>query len=156
MAAIEARRQKEAAEEAERRRQAKEAAKHKPEQAKRPKFDFQKERPQVMVAVANALQAANNLVNSCRVSAASSRTSVSPCSTFASTSIASWRVSPRAPRFRKTSTRPKLLDELLSDMSSSSPTRSMWELLSMRMRKLSRPFNFTTGQVETLHLIGRN
>lgn len=73
MAAVEARRQKESAEEAERRRKMKEDMKNKPAptsaaQAKRPKFDFQKEKPQIMVAVANALQAANNLVNSCRVS----------------------------------------------------------------------------------------
>jgi len=69
MAAIEARRQKEAAEEAERRRKAKEDLKNRPRQAaqpQRPKFDFQKEKPQIMVAVATAIQAANNLVNSCR------------------------------------------------------------------------------------------
>ena len=71
MAALESRRQKEAAEEAERRRKAKEELRNKPAlaaaQAKRPKFDFQKEKPQIMVAVANALQSANGLVNSCRV-----------------------------------------------------------------------------------------
>ncbi|WVW86142.1 hypothetical protein I302_108183 [Kwoniella bestiolae CBS 10118] len=67
MAALEARRQKEAAEEAERRRKAKEDAKRKgPAQPKRPPFDFQKEKPQIMVAIANAIQCANNLVNSCR------------------------------------------------------------------------------------------
>jgi len=74
MSAVEARRQKEAAEEAERRRKAKEEMRNKPAaaaaQAKRPKFDFQKEKPQIMVGVSNALQAANNLVNSCRVSGA--------------------------------------------------------------------------------------
>lgn len=77
MAAIEARRQKEAAEEAERRRQMKEDMKNKPAakaQPKRPKFEFEKEKPQIMVAVASALQSANNLVNSCRVS----RRSVTP------------------------------------------------------------------------------
>ncbi|OCF61240.1 hypothetical protein L486_00886 [Kwoniella mangroviensis CBS 10435] len=67
MAALEARRQKEAAEEAERRRKAKEDAKKKGSQPKRPPFDFQKEKPQVMVAIANAIQCANNLVNSCRL-----------------------------------------------------------------------------------------
>ncbi|WWC91674.1 uncharacterized protein L201_006620 [Kwoniella dendrophila CBS 6074] len=71
MAALEARRQREAAEEAERRRQAKEDAKKrgpnvKP-QPKRPPFDFQKEKPQMMVSIANAIQCANNLVNSCRL-----------------------------------------------------------------------------------------
>ncbi|WVQ84468.1 hypothetical protein IAT38_006620 [Cryptococcus sp. DSM 104549] len=70
MAAIEARRQKEAAEEAERRRQAKEEAKSKknqPKQPKRPPFNFEREKPAIMVAVANAIQCANNLVNSCRL-----------------------------------------------------------------------------------------
>jgi hypothetical protein len=70
MAAIEARRQKEAAEEAERRRKAKEEMKNKPKQAaqpQRPKFDFVREKPQIMIAVATAIQAANDLVNSCRV-----------------------------------------------------------------------------------------
>ncbi|WVR07700.1 hypothetical protein IAU60_004742 [Kwoniella sp. DSM 27419] len=66
MAALEARRQKEAAEEAERRRQAKEDAKKRGAQPKRPPFNFQREKPQIMVAVANAIQCANNLVNSCR------------------------------------------------------------------------------------------
>ncbi|WWC71991.1 uncharacterized protein I206_105950 [Kwoniella pini CBS 10737] len=68
MAALESRRQKEALEEAERRRQAKEDAKKrgKAPQPKRPPFDFQKEKPQVMVSIANAIQCANNLVNSCR------------------------------------------------------------------------------------------
>lgn len=71
MAALEMRRQKDAAEEAERRRVMKEnqkkggpAAKPKP----KPKFDLQKEKPNIMVSVATALQAANNLVNSMRVS----------------------------------------------------------------------------------------
>jgi hypothetical protein len=68
MANVEARRQKEAAEEAERRRQAKLAGKNTTPQPKRPKFDFEREKPKVMVAVANAIQCANNLVNSCRVS----------------------------------------------------------------------------------------
>jgi hypothetical protein len=71
MAAIEARRQKDAAEEAERRRKAKEDLKTRPKQApqpQRPKFDFQKEKPQIMIAVANAIQSANTLVNACRVS----------------------------------------------------------------------------------------
>ncbi|OCF38205.1 hypothetical protein I317_07245 [Kwoniella heveanensis CBS 569] len=66
MAALEARRQKEAAEEAERRRKAKEDAKKRGSQPKRPPFDFQKEKPQIMISVANAIQCANNLVNSCR------------------------------------------------------------------------------------------
>jgi hypothetical protein len=56
MANVEARRQKEAAEEAV------------TPQPKRPKFDFEREKPKVMVSVANAIQCANNLVNSCRVS----------------------------------------------------------------------------------------
>lgn len=64
MAAIESRRQRESQEEAERRRQAKLDRKNQP---KRPKFNFEKEKPQIMVAVANASQAANNLVNSCRL-----------------------------------------------------------------------------------------
>lgn len=68
MTALEARRQKDAAEEAERRRIAKEELKRGKNQPKRPKFDFEKEKPQIMVSVATALQAANNLVNSCRVS----------------------------------------------------------------------------------------
>nr|XP_031860429.1 uncharacterized protein CI109_004039 [Kwoniella shandongensis]KAA5527501.1 hypothetical protein CI109_004039 [Kwoniella shandongensis] len=67
MAALEARRQKEAAEEAERRRIAKEDAKKKGSQPKRPPFNFEKEKPAIMVAVANAIQCANNLVNSCRL-----------------------------------------------------------------------------------------
>lgn len=68
MANVEARRQKEAAEEQERRRQAKLAAKNPTPQPKKPKFDFEREKPKVMVSVANAIQCANNLVNSCRVS----------------------------------------------------------------------------------------
>lgn len=68
MANIEARRQREAAEEQERRRQAKSQMKQGTPQPKKPKFDFQKEKPQVMISVANAIQCANNLVNSCRVS----------------------------------------------------------------------------------------
>lgn len=67
MAALEARRQKDAAEEAERRRQMKENMKKGQAQPKRPKFDLQKERPNIMVGIATALQAANNLVNSMRV-----------------------------------------------------------------------------------------
>lgn len=35
-------------------------------QPKRPPFDFAKERPQVLVSIANASQAASNLVNACR------------------------------------------------------------------------------------------
>ncbi|KAL7418472.1 hypothetical protein Q5752_006930 [Cryptotrichosporon argae] len=71
MAAIEARRERERIEEEERRRKAKEEAKSRAKQpvAKqppRPKFDFVKEKPQIMVAIANAIQAANNLVNACR------------------------------------------------------------------------------------------
>jgi len=68
MANVDARRQKEAAEEAERRRQAKLQSKNPTPQPKRPKFDFEREKPKVMVSVANAIQCANNLVNSCRVS----------------------------------------------------------------------------------------
>lgn len=75
MEALTIRRQREAEQEAERRRKAREEmlkAKKAPVQTaaqpKRPKFDFQKEKPQVLVAVANAIQTANNLVNSCRVS----------------------------------------------------------------------------------------
>lgn len=67
MAALEQRRQKEALEEQERRRQMKEAQKRGAQQPKRPKFDFQKEKPQVLVSIANAIQAANNLVNACRL-----------------------------------------------------------------------------------------
>jgi hypothetical protein len=39
----------------------------KAKQPKRPPFDFAKEKPQILVAIANASQAANNLVNACRV-----------------------------------------------------------------------------------------
>ena len=73
MEALTVRRQREADEEAERRRQAKLNLTKQGNQPKRPKFDFQKEKPQVMVAVANAIQSANNLVNSCRVSRAQFR-----------------------------------------------------------------------------------
>lgn len=66
MAAVEARRQREAEEEAERRRKAKASRKQQAAQPRRPKFNFEKEKPQVMAAVANALQASSNLVNSCR------------------------------------------------------------------------------------------
>ncbi|GFZ48656.1 hypothetical protein JCM24511_06405 [Saitozyma sp. JCM 24511] len=66
MASIEARRQREAAEEAERRRKMKEDSKKKPAQQQRPKFDLQKEKPQIMVSIANAIQAASVLVNACR------------------------------------------------------------------------------------------
>lgn len=45
-----------------------EMAKAKAKQPKRPPFDFAKEKPQVLVSIANASQAANNLVNACRVS----------------------------------------------------------------------------------------
>ncbi len=68
MAALEATRQREAIQEAERRRKAKEDLKKRGAQPQRPKFDFQKEKPQVLVSVANAVQAASNLVNACRVS----------------------------------------------------------------------------------------
>ncbi len=56
--------------EAARRKAAEEGAKRKQaaKQPKRPPFDFLKERPQVLVSIANASQAANNLVNACRVS----------------------------------------------------------------------------------------
>ena len=68
MEALTIRRQREAEQEAERRRQTKDALKNAKAQPKRPKFDFEREKPQVMVSVANAIQSANNLVNSCRVS----------------------------------------------------------------------------------------
>jgi hypothetical protein len=71
MASIEARRQREAAEEAERRRKMKEDSKKKPAQQQRPKFDLQREKPQIMVSIANAIQAASVLVNACRVSRSS-------------------------------------------------------------------------------------
>lgn len=45
-----------------------EMKKPKPKQTPQKKFDLQRERPNVMVSVANALQAANVLVNSMRVS----------------------------------------------------------------------------------------
>ncbi|TXT04425.1 uncharacterized protein COLE_07244 [Cutaneotrichosporon oleaginosum] len=67
MAQVEARRRAEAEQEAERRRKAKEerkSAKHAP---KRPKFNFEKEKPQVLSSVANANLAASNLVNSIRL-----------------------------------------------------------------------------------------
>lgn len=69
MAALELRRQKDAAEEAERRRLMKESQKKGVAQPKpKIKFDLQKEKPNIMVSVATAIQAANNLVNSMRVS----------------------------------------------------------------------------------------
>ncbi|OWZ72599.1 hypothetical protein AYX14_01923 [Cryptococcus neoformans] len=67
MAEIEERRRKDAAEEAENRRKLKEQGKKKSQQPKRPPFNFEKEKPQIMVAVANAIQCANNLVNACRL-----------------------------------------------------------------------------------------
>ena len=121
MAALEARRQREQLEEQERRRLAKEEAKRGKNQPKRPKFDFQKEKPQIMVAVATALQAANNLVNSCRVSAASCRDCIGnfgPIADSASILTERSRMSPRAPRSRRISTRPSWRDERLSDTSS--------------------------------------
>ncbi len=51
--------------EAEAKRLAAERAKNAP---KRIPFDFAKERPQILVSIANASQSANNLVNACRVS----------------------------------------------------------------------------------------
>lgn len=66
MSALEETRRREALEEAERRRKLKEQQKKGTPEPKRPKFDFQKEKPNVLVAVANAIQCANNLVNSCR------------------------------------------------------------------------------------------
>jgi hypothetical protein len=63
MAAVEERRQREAEEESQRRKKAKELRKNAP---KRPKFNFEKEKPQVMASVANANVAASHLVNSCR------------------------------------------------------------------------------------------
>nr|ODN91769.1 hypothetical protein L203_01020 [Cryptococcus depauperatus CBS 7841] len=68
MAEIETRRVREAEEEAERKRKVKEQSKRKrASQPKRPPFNFEKEKPQIMVAVANAIQCANNLVNACRL-----------------------------------------------------------------------------------------
>ncbi|KIR53498.1 hypothetical protein I315_04091 [Cryptococcus gattii Ru294] len=67
MAEIEERRRKAAAEEVENRRKLKEQGKKKNQQPKRPPFNFEKEKPQIMVAVANAIQCANNLVNACRL-----------------------------------------------------------------------------------------
>ncbi len=49
-----------------RRRQEEEAARARAKQPKRPPFNFAKEKPQVLVSIANASQAANNLVNACR------------------------------------------------------------------------------------------
>ena len=74
MAALEQRRQKDMLEEQERRRKMKEEAKRGNKQGAAgnkqvKKFDLARERPNVMVSVANALQAANVLVNSMRVSA---------------------------------------------------------------------------------------
>lgn len=63
-------RQKLAEEETHRRKQKekerleKERAKNQP---KRPPFNFEKEKPQILVSIANASQAAINLVNACRV-----------------------------------------------------------------------------------------
>lgn len=67
MATVEARRKREAEEEAERRRVAKETRKNQAKQPKRPTFNFDKEKPKIMVVVADALQAANSLINSCRL-----------------------------------------------------------------------------------------
>jgi hypothetical protein len=48
----------------------KERAKNQP---KRPPFNFEKEKPQILVSIANASQAAINLTNACRVSLADFR-----------------------------------------------------------------------------------
>jgi hypothetical protein len=48
----------------EKERLAKEKAKNQP---KRPPFNFEKEKPQILISIANASQAAINLVNACRV-----------------------------------------------------------------------------------------
>jgi hypothetical protein len=66
MAEVETRRKREAEDEAARRKRAKEAKKLRKYEPRRPKFDFEKEKPKVMTAVASATQAATNLVNSCR------------------------------------------------------------------------------------------
>lgn len=67
MAQVEARRRAEAEAEAEKRRKAKEARKNAKHAPKRPKFNLEKEKPQVLSAVANANLTASNLVNSCRL-----------------------------------------------------------------------------------------
>lgn len=67
MAQVEARRRTEAEAEAERRRKAKEERKNAKHAPKRPKFNFEKEKPQVLSSVANANLAASNLVNACRL-----------------------------------------------------------------------------------------
>lgn len=48
----------------EKERMDKERAKNQP---KRPPFNFEKEKPQILVSIANASQAAINLTNACRV-----------------------------------------------------------------------------------------
>lgn len=68
MAALEARRQKDIEEEAERRRKMKEDMKKGANKPPVKKFDLNKERPNVMLSVANASAAANGLVNSMHVS----------------------------------------------------------------------------------------
>lgn len=67
MEQIEARRRREAEEEAERRRKAKEERKSAKNAPKRPKFNFEREKPAVLSAVAQANLAASNLVNACRL-----------------------------------------------------------------------------------------
>ncbi|BEJ17938.1 hypothetical protein CspHIS471_0702150 [Cutaneotrichosporon sp. HIS471] len=67
MAQVEARRRSEAEAEAEKRRKAKQERKNAKHAPKRPKFNFEKEKPQVLSSVAIANLAASNLVNSCRL-----------------------------------------------------------------------------------------
>lgn len=66
MEEIEARRRREAEEEAEKRRKAKAERKAAKNMPQRPKFNFEREKPAIMTSVATAIQAASNLVNSCR------------------------------------------------------------------------------------------
>lgn len=68
MADIEGRRRREAEYEAEQRKKAKEERKRgKISKNIRPRFNFEKEKPAIMQAVATAIQSANNLVNACRL-----------------------------------------------------------------------------------------
>ncbi|TYJ54213.1 hypothetical protein B9479_005139 [Cryptococcus floricola] len=67
MEVVENRRRKEREEEEERRRAAKEAGKNKKAAPKKPPFNFEKEKPAIMVAVAEAIRAASNLLNACRL-----------------------------------------------------------------------------------------
>lgn len=111
MAAVENRRRLEAQEEAERRRKAKEDAQRRsgqPVQAvqpKKPAFNYEREKPQILISVANAIQAANNLVNAVRVSEILRLRSRGL--TCRSTSTETTRASRRARRSRIVWTRPR-------------------------------------------------